>query len=376
VRLLRAELDRRRDLSPLERAAEPRIVVLIDGIGAFLAEHDAVDSLETGEAFRRVFSDGPGVDIVFIVTGDRPGELPMRLGSLVGQRLLFRLADPSDFAAIGIRPKDLPAFLPGRALDERGLVVQVGRPPQDLDAVAARLEPAGRRPPPPIVALPAELPFGEIPPARLEPSPILLHLGVSDADLGPVALELHPTDHAVIAGQPRSGVTSTLALIAALLRAADPGLVLVGVCEEHSRLYDVPALDAAGRLADLAPVVGAAPADTRRWVILVDDAGRVEDVDGVLGKAIRSGRPGLHVIAGGRADDLRGGYGHWTRDLRQSRTGLLLQPNLATDGEVFGLRLPRRLAIPLVAGRGFVVNAGDFVLAQIALPPAGPSRDT
>jgi len=103
--------------------------------------------------------------------------------------------------------------------------------------------------------------------------------------------------------------------------------------------------------------------------VLVDDAPRVDDTAGVLAALAETRRPGLHVLAAGRSDDLRGSFGHWSRSLRQSRTGLLLQPDLTTDGDLLGVRLPRRLHLPLVPGRGFVVVAGDATLAQIALPP-------
>lgn len=151
VRHLRRELERRRALEPEERAGEPRIVVLVDGIGAFLAEHEGIESAEVAEAFRRVFAEGPEVDILFVVTGERPGSLPPRMGSLISQKLLFRLADPSDFSAIGVRANRLPDLVPGRALHGSSkLVVQVGRL-TDLDWLAAA---HGRRRSPPAPAHP------------------------------------------------------------------------------------------------------------------------------------------------------------------------------------------------------------------------------
>ena len=375
IRYLRGELDRRRELTAPERALQPRIVVLIDGIDAFLAEHDGVESADAVDAFRRIFSEGPGVDIVFAVTGDRPGALPLRLGSLVSQKILFRLADPGDFASVGMRPKELPVFVPGRGIHcESRLVVQVGDPGDDLKTVAKALhgQYEVRRPPPRIGALPATVPFSCLPGgARLSPRSVELTVGIADSDLGPAALVLRPTDHALVAGPPGSGKSSALALIASVLRAADPGLVLVGVCDERSLLWPLEALDAAGPLADLAHVLRAGLGDARRWFVLVDDAPLVSDEHGVLRALLRPGRPGLHVVAAGRADDIRGGYGHWTRHVRQSRTGLLLQPDLGVDGELLSARLPRRVLVPLTAGRGFVVNTGDPHLAQIALPPGG-----
>ncbi|MGH8884800.1 MAG: FtsK/SpoIIIE domain-containing protein [Egibacteraceae bacterium] len=380
IRYLRGELDRRRELSAAQRGAQPRIVVLVDGVTAFLTEHEGVDGADASDGFRRVFSEGPGVDIVFVVTADRPGALPPRLSSLVGQKVLFRLADPGEFSGIGVRPRELPAFVAGRAIHgESRLVLQVGDPGGDFPAVAeaVRGRYQVRRPPARVGTLPVTVPFSHLPSgARLTLGLVELTLGVADADLGPAVLGLRSTDHALVAGPPCSGKSSALALVASLLRAADPGLVLVGVCDERSPLFSVQALDAAGSLPDLAHVLRAGLGDARRWFVLVDDAPLVDDEGGVLAGALRPGRPGLHVVAAGRTDELRSGYGHWTRHVRQSRTGLILQPDLGADGEILGVRLPRRVSVPLVAGRGFVVNAGVPTLAQIALPPTQLGQDS
>jgi DNA segregation ATPase FtsK/SpoIIIE, S-DNA-T family len=373
IRYLRGELDRRRKLSATERAGEPLIIVLIDGIGAFLAEHDTIESADAAEAFQRVFCEGPGVGIVFVVTADRPGALPLRLSSLVGQKVMFRLADPGDFAGVGVRAKELPPFVPGRGIHgESRLVLQVGDPGDDFQAAAKALHERyqSSRPPARIGTLPVSVPCCSLPGgARLLPGLVELTVGIADADLGPAVLALRSTDHALVTGPPCSGKSSALALIASLLRAADPGLVLIGVCDERSPLWPLGALDAAGSLPYLAHVLRAGLDDERRWFVFVDDAPLISDEDGVLAAVLRPGRPGFHVLAAGRADDVRGGYGHWIRHVRQARTGLLLQPDLGADGEILGVRLPRRVLIPLVAGRGFVVNAGEASLAQLALPP-------
>jgi S-DNA-T family DNA segregation ATPase FtsK/SpoIIIE len=372
LRYLRREVDRRRSLDPEVRRGEPRLVVLIDGIDSFLAEHDDIERAETAEAFRRVFSDGPTVDVLFVLSGDRPGALPVRLSSLVSEKILFRLADPSDFSAIGVRTKELPRFVPGRGIHgESKLVLQVGHP-GNLHALGDALNAGGLESAPPrLGALPAQLRFEHLPGgATLTPSKVELTLGIADEDLGPAMLTMRGNDHALIAGPPQCGKTSTLMLIASLVRAADPYTVLVGVCDERSPLYGLQALDAAGTLEQLAHIVQAAPGDERSWLILVDDACRVDDVHGVMMAAVRCGRPGLRVIAADRADEFHAGWGNWTRVIRQSRTGVLLQPALANDGALLSVRLPRRLPIPLVPGRGFVVSAGELILAQIALPPA------
>jgi S-DNA-T family DNA segregation ATPase FtsK/SpoIIIE len=356
IRFLRAEVDRRRDTGE----TVPRIVTCVDGVGAFLAEHESLDGAEVSEAFRRVFSEGPAVGITFIVTADRVGALPLRLTSLVSQKLLFRLADASDYSMLGLRSGQLPRFVPGRAVHSDGnRVVQIGLP-GDLGALA------GPRRAPPIGTLPTRVSVAALPDARLD-SPCHLPLGIAEDDLDVAWLRVHDGEHVLVTGPPRSGKTNALALVAQRIRSADADAVLVGICEPRSVLHGVDAFDATGSLTELEHIVRAAATDTRRWFVIVDDAPTVEDVGGVITTALRSGRAHLHVIAAGRADDVRAAYGHWLRIVRQSRAGLLLQPDLAVDGDLLGVRLPRRLAVPLVPGRGFAVESGDATLMQMAL---------
>jgi DNA segregation ATPase FtsK/SpoIIIE, S-DNA-T family len=372
LRSLRRELDRRRELAPTELAAEPRIVVLVDGIGSLLAEFEGTEGLEEGERFRRVFTDGPTVGIVFAVAGDRVGALPARYGASVARKLLLKHADPHEFGAVGIRASALPAFVPGRGVDGSShLVVQLATPGALADEAAAIRERWGDRPGPgPLRSLPARVPLAELPAGRVSGEVLELPVGLAEEDLSPVVLRLHPADHALVAGPPRSGTTSALALVAHQVRAADPAAVLVGLCDERSPLYGIDPLDAAGVLSDLVPVIRASLTDPRRWVVLVDDAPNLADLEGVLVALLATRRPGLHVIGSGRTDDLRGGFAHWSRPLRQARAGVLLQPNLTADGDLLGARLPRRVAVGLgVAGRGFVVGDGLAHLAQLAVAP-------
>jgi DNA segregation ATPase FtsK/SpoIIIE, S-DNA-T family len=373
LRRLRRELDRRRDLGPGELGDEPDLVVLVDGVGSLLAEFDGTDGLELGEVFRRVFSDGPRVGIVFVLAATRLGELPTRLAAQVPTKLVLRHADPQELAGVGLRVKSLPTFVPGRAVDvETQRVVQLAlpRPPRDHAAILRERWP-GVAGPGRLRTLPTTLGFADVAAVPdVAGERLRLPLGVEAEELEPAVLELPAGGHALLAGPPRSGKTTALVQIAHLVRRADPTAVVLALCSTDSPLYGLDPLDGAGHLPDLKGVVRGALTDDRRWVLLVDDAPRVVDVEGVLGRVLGSGRPGLHLVAAGRVDDLRAGLTHWARPIRQSRTGLLLQPNLAADGEVLQTRLPRRVASPLSApGRGFVVNDGVATLAQLRLPP-------
>jgi S-DNA-T family DNA segregation ATPase FtsK/SpoIIIE len=377
VRRLRSELDRRRDLGPDRLAAEPLLVTVVDGVGGFLAEHEGVESVELADGFRRLVADGPAVRIVLVLAADRVGALPLRMASSVAQRMLFRLADPNEFAAVGLRPRQLPAFVPGRAVHgPSGLVAQVGRP-ADVAAEVARVaaawpRPAVTRPPAPIRILPTRVDAADLPAARSDGRRLILPVGLAEDDLAPVALTLAPGEHALVAGGPQAGTSTALALLAHQLRRADPDAVLVGVSAEDGPLFAVDDLDAAGPADELADVLARAAGHHRRWVVLVDDAPRADDRSGVLAGLVAARRPGLHVVAGGRIDELRRALTHWTRAVRSSRTGLLLGPDLATDGDVLGVRLPRRVPVAMATGRGFVVASGRPALAQIALPARTP----
>jgi S-DNA-T family DNA segregation ATPase FtsK/SpoIIIE len=195
-----------------------------------------------------------------------------------------------------------------------------------------------------------------------------LPVGVRDGDLNPAELHVAHGDHVFLAGAARAGVSAALILLAEQFRRADPEVVIVGLdASASSALLEHPGLDAAGTSAELERVLRLAPAAARRgrrWVVIVDNASRL---DAPLGLRCLVDTPGVTLVAGGRADDVRSAFGHWTLALRRSRTGALLVPRLELDGELLGVRLPRRLPLTLPAGRGFVVNGGEARLAQLCL---------
>ena len=192
MRMLRTELDRRR----MSGAVEPLIVTCVDDVGAFLAEHDGIDGVEVTESFHRLFAEGPEFGITFIVTANRVNALPMRSSSLVSQKLLFRLADPQEYASLGLRPKDIPTFVPGRAIHSHGnRVVQVGVPRAPLAPRTIR-------------TLPREVQLADLPPGAI---------GI-DEDLEPVWLAA--PEHLLITGPPRSGKTTALHTMASVLHHA------------------------------------------------------------------------------------------------------------------------------------------------------------
>jgi hypothetical protein len=104
--------------------------------------------------------------------------------------------------------------------------------------------------------------------------------------------------------------------------------------------------------------------DTRPSVLLVDDADLLDD-GGVLLPLLQPGRRGLHVVAAGRGDRLRGLFRHWTIEVRRARLGVLLRAD-ESDGDLLGVRLPRRTLTPWAPGRGWLVRDDEIELCQLA----------
>jgi DNA segregation ATPase FtsK/SpoIIIE, S-DNA-T family len=375
VRHLLSEVNRRRGLRGAEHCPEPTIVLLLANYGGLAARLSGGVGLDVMSELVRVVADGPDLRVYVAATADRRGAVPGELADLVRQKLLFRMGDANDYGLFGISKKQVPSFSPGRALvAETGQVIQVGCPQPSLrDAVAVVAAGSGapaRQPPSAIDALPAMVHVSRIESAaRLDTEPLVVPIGVGDRNLAPAALALFEGDHALVAGPARSGKSTVLCSIAAVLRHTAADLPVIGVALRRSPLRSSPEL---GRLvtsyAELADALPRPHTDSRTHVLLIDDAELIDDADGLIADLIRSQRTDLHVIAAGRADALRALYGHWTQALRRSKIGFLIKPEVDLDGDLLGVKLPRRHWVSPRTGRGYLVNNGEIELVQSAVP--------
>ncbi|HEY1566446.1 MAG TPA: FtsK/SpoIIIE domain-containing protein [Solirubrobacteraceae bacterium] len=378
LRRLRGELGVRRSMDPAARAAAPRIVVLLDGYGAFASEHGDIGGDALREALARVWSDGAELGIHVAIAADRLGAVPTALASLAQQRLAFQLADVADYAQFGLMRRAIPQFVPGRAVvGGSAQVIQVARTDPDrslAEQVAARAERvAGATPaeggPPPVGVLPESVGIDALLGAgRAEREPLFIPFGIGDETLEPAGFELYEGDHAMIAGPARTGRTTALMVVAEVLARLYPDIPLVGIATRRSALRECAALTkvvtAADRLGELVAELRDAE---RLHVLLVDDADVVDDPTRGLSDLFAAPRANLHAIVAGRTDALKT-LGHWSVGARRSRTGLLLQPDVQVDGPLLGVTLPRRPTPPVRPGCGYRVDPGGFELVQVALP--------
>jgi S-DNA-T family DNA segregation ATPase FtsK/SpoIIIE len=89
----------------------------------------------------------------------------------------------------------------------------------------------------------------------------------------------------------------------------------------------------------------------------------------VLEKAVRELRDTGNVMAvAGTTDELVTGYRGFVVELRRSKTGVLLSPQSAADGDLLGVRLSRAVGGAVHPGRGLLCRRGTTEPIQVALP--------
>ncbi|MCQ3810562.1 MAG: hypothetical protein KTV68_08420 [Acidimicrobiia bacterium] len=369
IRRLEAELDRRLGQGRTSPESSPPLVVtLIDNWGALAKSLDNVAHHALLASLERVWTEGPAVGLCLAAASDQLSKVSRALQAATPQTFVFRLGDPALYRQWGVAVDDPATLPPGRGFTvPSGIELQVAVPEGGLARAVAEL--AAEHPqtdgPPPVETLPAVVDPSRLDPACLKSSPVHLPLGLSDDSLSPIGLTLYPGEHALILGPARSGRSAALALLAAL--AADGGGQVIALANQESPLAASPNVNLVTDVGELLAAVQSAEPPT---LVLIDDAETVGDPDGALKSLAANSRPGLHIVAAGRADRLRTAYGHWTAEIRFSRTGVLLQPS-PLDGDLFTIQLPTRPTLPSLPGRGYLIQNGQPSIIQIAILSAG-----
>lgn len=356
----------------------PSVVLLIDNLGGFCTSLDDVAGLAVRDELLRLVAEGPALGMVVAASADRPGAVPVALSSSVPNKLLFRLADPYDYASFGIAAADVPRMCPGRAIDAvTRREVQVGVPPspgglaEAVGAVAKTWGPSTTGPrPSPIAVLAAHVELHDVVPAGdLAGAEWFVPFGLDDSFLAPAGFRLGEGDHALVAGPPRSGRSTALCTIAAVVSRHRPDVAITVVALRRSPLRDIPgATEVVTDAGALAAAMGRVNEAEAPQLVLVDDAEGVDDTGGAIAALLARRRSDVHVVAAGRADALRTMYGHWSSEVRRSRQGLALRPHVDFDGELWQTLLPRHGPSQLCAGRGYLVLEGQAELFQVARP--------
>jgi S-DNA-T family DNA segregation ATPase FtsK/SpoIIIE len=163
-----------------------------------------------------------------------------------------------------------------------------------------------------------------------------LPVGITESALAPALLRMYPGEHVLIAGPQRSGRSGLLRAIASLFTEAAPDVGLTVVATRPSPLRMLDASQVVTVSDQLPDALTAVIEAGGRQVILIDDADTPDDPDEAISKLLQQRLPEVHLIVAGRADTLRSAYGHWTQQVRRSRCGVLLRPDIDMNGDLLG----------------------------------------
>ncbi len=372
----------------------PYVVVLLDGYAAFRQTYLNVDRGELVERFDHLIGQGRAVGLSFVVTADRRNAVPSTLSSSISERIVLRMAESDEYASLGLPTALAETTLPPGRGFALGTEIQVAVPGTDASgagqaqaleqlgaAVTQRLAAdggtSGLHRPAPVSTLPDLIRLGDVP--FRPPTPSAVPLGLSGTSHEPVLLDLDDDPVFVVLGPARSGRTSTLETVAAGLVAAHPDLEAYLLAPRRSTLLDRPwwrdaarGLDASETLArhleDLVRERQSAPAGP--WLVVLDDGDELVDApsSSALTTLVRRGRDlGLVFVAAVQTHTAHRAFGGWVTDARKGKHGIVLTPDVDTDGDLFGMRFPRKTSRRFPPGRGYLVSRGPVDYVQVAL---------
>ncbi len=378
-------------LAAREAGAEtggPDLFLVVDGWTTLRGDYDDLEPVLTDLATR-----GLGYGIHLIASATRWTDFRPGIRDLFGSRLELRLGDPAESAVSRRAAGDVPERSPGRGLTTDGYHFLAAFPPRT--PLVERIAAAWTGPPaPPIRLLPATVAYHEI----ADPASIVI--GVAEADLTPVALDLAADPHFLLFGDAESGKSAFLRALATSItrryRPEQARIVLVdyrrsllgALDSEHLIGYGTSAASAAELVESVAgylrarlpgPDITPAQLRDRSWwtgpdcYLLVDDydlvaSGGPNPLSPLLDYLAQARDVGLHLVLARRSGGAgRALYEPVIQRLRELATPGLVLSGDREEGPLLGAVRPGRLP----PGRGWLVTRRAGVrLVQLAyLPP-------
>ncbi len=384
LQLVEAELDRRRRL--VEEAQIPRIdadtrldeptpltAVVIANYGAVLELFEEIGELGGPGRLAQIVRDGPSLGVFVFVASTSERDVPNRVAQQVETKLVLRMADPNSYMMFGLKTREVPELVPGRAIDIRTKTeLQIAHyGGSDLRSwMEGRTWAAGRRGPAKVEVLEDEIPFDAVRHhSSVTTSSWHLSLGIGHGDLKPVGIDLRLGRHAVIIGPSGSGKTTALKTLAAAARASDPDAVIALATARREEWAD---LESPLGLTDIDYLLSDESDDAkgRRALILIDGHESATVPTEVLDQVTAQPMEGIHVVVTGRGESFRTPDA-WLRAVVSHRSGIAINAT-PDNGDMFRCRFPSPKGL-VPPGRAYVVNEGIPSLAQIALPTS-PAR--
>jgi len=409
VNRLKGEMDRRQNLladkgfadigeqraSVAEDERLPHIVVLLDRWEGWVPTLGEVDHGSLTDELQTMMREGASVGIHLVLTGDRT-LLVGRIATLTEDKYGLRLADRSDFSALGIPARKVPEEIPpGRGFrNEFGTETQFALLSEDTtgqgqaaalaaigEAAAARdaAVPRSHRPFR-VDSLPSRVSFPEAWEMR-DPDASRARLwglvGIGGDEIvgfGPDLSQGVPTF--VVAGPAKSGRSTVLMNFAQSYLTQ--GVRLVIAAPRQSPLRQLDGTDGVLKVftgddidEDEFEELMDEASPEEPIVVLVDDGEILEDCDAAsqFKKLVsRGAERGLAMVIAGDEEDVCSGFSGWQVDAKKARRGILLSPQETSSGDLIGVRLNRGLVGgQITPGKG-MLHLGDGELRTVVVP--------
>jgi S-DNA-T family DNA segregation ATPase FtsK/SpoIIIE len=361
---------------------EPRILVLLDGIGAFRADYEgSTDRLAVLGLFQQLLVDGRGVGIHFAVTADRPAAVPTSLATSFQRKVVLRQTDDDGYRYLDL-PRDVltPTSPPGRAMQVGkphelqlailGDNINVAAQSRMVEQLAEFLTTVERPAPHRVEVLGTEVQAASMPPS-IDGNPVL---GVADETLAPVGF--NPVGASLIWGPAQSGRTNALAWFAESLSAWRPDLPLVHLSARRSPLSGLDlwttsatGLDACEKVLQKVQPILAEENHTGGPVMAMLIEGYPEflstRIESLLIDVVKSARTHDHILVAEGESSTWNSSWPLLMEVRNARCGLLLQPDYTDGDSILRTPLPRFKKGEPPPGRGYWVRGGKAVKVQL-----------
>ncbi|MGH3677201.1 MAG: FtsK/SpoIIIE domain-containing protein [Mycobacterium sp.] len=358
---------------------EPRILLLVDGIGAFRDAYEHITHTPYFGMFSQIASDGRQLGLHIAITGDRPGALSSSLASTIQRRLVLRLATDDDYLIAGVPADILSAASPqGRGIMD-GQEIQVavfGGDPnvavqgRAVDQLAESMREKGFAAPEPVERLAERIPLDTLPTGAPSGMPI----GIADETLAPIGIT--PQGMLMVTGPPGSGRTTTLLTLAQAVRRDNPGARIVYMAPVASTISAVgdwsDTAIGASAVVDLANdlMSGVSTGGGTNTVVLIEsltDFGATE-AEAELARMVKTLSDASVFVVGESEVSTWSQAWLLAQPFKSARRGLVLSPSgLETDSLLSTPIGPvRRHDFP--PGRGVLIDKGKAVWMQVAQP--------
>ncbi|UXA19106.1 FtsK/SpoIIIE domain-containing protein [Mycobacterium sp. SMC-4] len=358
--------------------SEPRILLLVDGVGAFRDAYEHVGHSSHFAMFNQVVSEGRRLGVHVVLAADRPGALSTSLASLMQRRLTLRLASDEDYLLTG-EPHDILSANspPGRGIiagNEVQVAVfggddSVGGQAKAIADLAERMRTRGFVSPEPVQRLTDHIDLDALP-ATVGGIPTI---GIADESLQPVGIR--PQGLLMLTGPPGSGRTTALVTLAQSVRRVSPHTHIVHLAPAYSAIakHEVFTNSATGgrEVTDLiGRLMSSADSGADNLMLVVESITEFtgSEAEMELAALIKSLSASRAFIVGESEVSTWGQAWTLAQPFKSGRRGLLLSPNGVEADSLLNtpIGIIRRHDFP--PGRGVLIEKGKGVWVQVAQP--------